>query len=165
MKVFGVVGWKNSGKTYFVNKIISKLTSINLRVASIKHAHHYFDIDKKNTDSYLHRKAGSEQVIISSSKRWAKIIELKKSKEKDLNELISEFNKPDIVIVEGYKNENHLKIEIIKDPSGSSRYLFNDIDNIIAIVSDINIDSFKKKQFKKNQIDEIVNYILNYKYE
>ena len=138
---------------------------MNLRVASIKHAHHDFEIDQKGTDSYLHRKAGSEQVIISSSKRWAKIIELKNSKEKNLNELISELNKPDIVIVEGYKNENHLKIEIIKDPSDSSSYLFKDISNIIALVSDIEIDSFKKKQFKKNQIDEIVNYIVDYKNE
>ena len=92
MKIFGIIGLKNSGKTFFVKKIISKLTSLNLRVASIKHAHHDFDIDKPNTDSYMHRQAGSEQVIISSSKRWAKIIELKESNEMNLNELINELD-------------------------------------------------------------------------
>ena len=163
MKVFGIVGLKNSGKTYLVKKIISKLVSLNLRIASIKHAHHDFEIDQPNTDSYMHRQAGSEQVIISSSKRWAKIIELKNAKEKNLTELINELDKPDIVIVEGYKNENHLKIEIIKDSSNSSGYLFKNIKNVIALISDIKIDSFNNKQFNKNQVDEIVNYILNYK--
>lgn len=162
MKVFGIIGLKNSGKTYLVKKIISKLTSLNLAVASIKHAHHNFDIDKPNTDSYIHRQAGSEQVIISSSKRWAKIIELNQSRERNLSELINELDNPDIVIVEGYKNESHLKIEIIKDPFNNSSYLFKDLKNVIGIISDIRIDSFKKKQFKKNQIDEIVNYMLNY---
>jgi len=162
MKVFGIIGLKNSGKTYFVKKIISKLVSLNFRIASIKHAHDDFKIDQPNTDSYKHRQAGSEQVIISSSKRWAKIIELKNAKEKNLTELINELDKPDIVIVEGYKNENHLKIEIIKNPSNSSSFLFNNIKNVIALISDIKIDSFDNKQFKKNQVDEIVNYILNY---
>jgi len=111
----------------------------------------------------MHRQAGSEQVIISSSKRWAKIIELKNAKEKNLTELINELDKPDIIIVEGYKNENHLKIEIIKDSSNSSNYLFKNIKNVIALISDIQIDSFNNKQFNKNQVDEIVNYILNYK--
>ena len=163
MKVFGIVGLKNSGKTYFVKKIISKLISLNLRIASIKHAHHDFEIDQPNTDSYMHRQAGSEQVIISSSKRWAKIIELKNAKEKNLTELINELDKPDIVIVEGYKNENHLKIEIIKNSSNSASYLFKNIKNVIALISDIKIDSFNNKQFNKNQVTEIVKYILNYK--
>ena len=161
MKIIGIVGLKNSGKTNFVERIIEKLTLLNLRVASIKHAHHDFDIDLPNTDSYIHRKAGSEQVIISSSKRWAKIIELKNEKEKNLNELINELNKPDIVIVEGFKNESHPKIEIIKDPLNTSMYLFKNLKNVIALISDTNINSFKKKQFKKNQIDEIVEYMLN----
>jgi len=162
MKIFGIVGLKNSGKTYFIKKIISKLSLFNLKIASIKHAHHNFDIDKPNTDSYLHRKAGSEQVIISSSKRWAKIIELNKSSEKSLNELINELDNPDIVIVEGFKNESHPKIEIIKDSTNSANYLFANLKNVIAVISDIKIDSFNKKQFKKSQIDEIVNFILHY---
>ncbi len=76
MKVFGIIGWKNSGKTFFAQQIIAKLTLLNLKVASIKHAHHNFNIDEPHTDSFLHRKAGSQQVIISSSKRWAKISEI-----------------------------------------------------------------------------------------
>ena len=76
MKIFGIVGWKNSGKTFFAQQIIQQLSSQNLRVASIKHAHHDFNIDYPNTDSYLLRKAGSQQVIVSSAKRWVKIYKL-----------------------------------------------------------------------------------------
>ena len=103
MKIVGIVGWKDSGKTTIATKIINKLSSKNFRVASIKHAHHEFDIDHENTDSFKHRLAGSSQVIVSSSKRWVKISELNNSKEKTLDELINQLSEIDIVIVEGFK--------------------------------------------------------------
>ena len=165
MKIVGIVGWKNSGKTYIAQKIISNLNSRNVKVASVKHAHHNFDIDHPETDSYLHRKSGSQEVIISSSKRWAKISELQNRKEKKLNGLIKELEKPDIVIVEGYKNENHPKIEIIRDFEDKSKFLFKKIKNVIAIISDTKISNFNNAQFKNNQINEIVDFILNYKSE
>ena len=158
MKIIGIVGWKNTGKTFFVSKIIKKLKSKNCRIASIKHAHHTFDIDHPNTDSYIHRISGSSQVIISSSKRWAKINEIENQNEKKLDELISEISETDIVIVEGYKNENHPKIEIINDKK--NKFLFQNIKNVRAIISNFNFD-IDIKQFKQNEIDEIVNFILN----
>ena len=159
MKICGIVGWKNSGKTFFAQKLISYFKNQKFKVASIKHAHHDFDIDKPGTDSFLHRQAGSQQIIVSSSKRWVKIIELNKSKEKTLYELIDELNKPDIVIVEGFKNEKHSKIEIINDDCDSSNYLFPHLDNVIGIVSNSKID-ISINQFKKNEIKIIANYIL-----
>ena len=158
MKIIGVIGWKNSGKTYYIKEIIKKLRKKGLSVASIKHAHHDFDIDKPKTDSFLHREAGSQQVIISSSKRWVKITELENSPEKNLNELIQQLTKTDIVLIEGFKNENHPKIEIIKEDS--KRYLFNKISNVVAVISDIKINN-NIRQFKKNEIDLIVKFILN----
>ena len=157
MKIIGIVGWKNSGKTYFASKIINKLKTKNYRVASIKHAHHEFDIDHKNTDSYIHREAGSSQVIVSSSKRWVKITELNNSKELNLYDLINQLSEIDIVIVEGFKNENHPKIEIIK--TGNNNYLFNKISNVKAIISEEKINT-DLKQFRDNEIDNIVKFIL-----
>ena len=157
MKIIGIVGWKNSGKTSVIKKIIEQLSAKKYKVASIKHAHHEFDIDHKNTDSYIHREAGSSQVIISSSKRWVKITELNNSKEQSLNDLLNELSEIDVVIVEGFKNDNHPKIEIIKE--GSDDYLFNKISNIRAVISEEKINT-DLKQFKKNQIDNIVNFIL-----
>ena len=157
MKIVGIVGWKNSGKTYFASKIIKKLKIKNYRVASIKHAHHEFDIDHKGTDSYFHREAGSSQVLVSSSKRWVKITELNNSKEQTLNDLLNQLSETDIVIVEGFKNDNHPKIEIIK--KGNDDYLFKKISNIKAIITEEKINT-DLKQFKKDEIDNIVNFIL-----
>ena len=158
MLICGIVGWKNSGKTYFAQKLINYFNSKNLKVASIKHAHHEFDIDKPNTDSYLHRKAGSQEILVSSSKRWVKIVELRDSQERKLNNLLNELDSPDIVIVEGFKNEPHQKIEIIKE--GSINYLFTKLDNIIGIISDKKIDTLIP-QFTKKDIDKVAEYILN----
>ena len=145
-KVIGIVGWKDVGKTFVVTEIIKLLVQKGYKVGSIKHAHHNFDIDQPGTDSFKHRKSGSSEVIISSSKRWAKIIENNNKKEKKLNELLKEFNDIDVAIVEGFKKENHPKIEII---SQNSKIQNNEINNVVAIVADniidYNIPVFKKK--------------------
>ena len=159
MKVIGIIGWKNSGKTFFAQRIIKKIAQKGINVASIKRAHHDFDIDTPNTDSYLHRKAGSKQVIVSSSKRWAKITELDNKKEKTLEELLKELDNTDVVIVEGFKNELHKKIEIINH--SNENYLFNEIENVIAVVTDKKLNT-SLPQFKKNEIDLIVNFILKF---
>tara|TARA_Y100001970_G_scaffold267297_1_gene357098 strand:- start:317 stop:805 length:489 start_codon:yes stop_codon:yes gene_type:complete len=159
MKIIGIIGLKNSGKTFLAKKLISHFVKQNFKVASIKHAHHNFDIDQPGTDSYIHRESGSQQIIISSQRRWAKISELKDKKEKTLSELIKEISEIDIVIVEGYKNEDHNKIEIINELTPPSRYLFPKIKNIIGIVSNKEVDA-SIKQFKSNQINIIANHIL-----
>ena len=153
----GIVGWKNSGKTVLAQKLIEYFTKKNLIVASIKHAHHNFDIDEPGTDSYLHRQAGSQQVIVSSSKRWAKIVELKGKSEKKLNELLLELDSPDIVIIEGFKDASHPKIEIIKNDSDN--YLFPKINNVLGVVSDNKIDT-NLPQFKREEIEKIAEFFL-----
>ena len=111
-KIIGITGLKDVGKTYYASLIIKLLVESGYKIGSIKHAHHDFDIDKPGTDSFKHREAGSNQVIISSSKRWAKIIENNHKNEKNLEELIKEFQDVDIIVVEGFKKENHPKIEM-----------------------------------------------------
>ena len=155
--VIGIVGWKDVGKTFFVTEIIKLLVSKGYKVGTIKHAHHDFDIDKPGTDSYKHRKSGSSEVIISSSKRWAKIIENVNKKEKNLNELLKEFNEIDVAIVEGFKKENHPKIEII---SQNSKNINNDIKNVVAIVADHMIDS-NIPVFKKNDVESLTQFIID----
>ena len=156
IKVIGVVGWKDVGKTFFATEIIKLLVSKKFKVGSIKHAHHDFDIDQHGTDSFKHRNAGSNQVIISSSKRWAKIIENNNKKEKNLDQLIKEFQEIDIVIVEGFKKENHPKIEII---AKNSQIINSELKNVIAFVSDEIFDS-NIPVFKKNDIESLVEFII-----
>ncbi len=155
--VIGVVGWKDVGKTFFVTEIIKLLVKKGYKVGTVKHAHHDFDIDKPDTDSFKHRQSGSTEVIISSSKRWAKIIENSNKKEKTLTELLSEFNDIDIAIVEGFKKEKHPKIEII---SKSSKSINNQIKNVVAIVAD-DINYSSTPVFKKNDIESLTQFIID----
>ena len=110
----------------------------------------------------MHRKAGSSQVIISSSKRWAKITEINNKKEKKLKELLNELDNTDIVIIEGFKNENHPKIEIISD--SHKEHLFSSLKNVIALISEKKLQS-TLPQFKIKDIDLITDFILKYNYE
>tara|TARA_Y100001970_G_scaffold292911_1_gene436559 strand:- start:1432 stop:1917 length:486 start_codon:yes stop_codon:yes gene_type:complete len=157
IKIIGIVGWKDVGKTFFVTEIIKQLVQKGYKVGTIKHAHHDFDIDKPGTDSFKHRTSGSSEVIISSAKRWAKIVENNKKKEKKLSELLKEFSDIDIAIVEGFKKENHPKIEII---SQNSKIINNEIKNVLAIVADETFDS-KIPVFKKNDVESLTQFIID----
>ena len=155
-KIIGITGAKDVGKTYYASLIIKLLVEKGYNVGSIKHAHRDFDIDKPGTDSFKHREAGSSQVIISSAKRWAKINENNNENEKSLNELIQELHNVDIVVVEGFKKDNHPKIEILsKDLKNRN----NETKNIIAIISDDLKDTITPV-FKENDIENLVEFII-----
>jgi len=155
-KIIGITGWKDVGKTYYASLIIKSLVKKGYKVGSIKHAHHDFDIDKPGTDSFKHREAGSSQVIISSSKRWAKITENKNENEKSLDELIQELQNVDVIVVEGFKKDNHPKIEILsKDLKNRNK----ETKNVIAIVSDDFKDTITPV-YKENDIENLVEFII-----
>ena len=155
-KIIGITGWKDVGKTYYASLIIKLLVKKGYQVGSIKHAHHDFDIDKPGTDSFKHREAGSNQVIISSSKRWAKITENKNENEKSLDELIQELQNVDVIVVEGFKKDNHPKIEILsKDLKNRNK----ETKNVIAIVSDDFKDTITPV-YKENDIENLVEFII-----
>lgn len=112
MKIFGIAGFKNAGKTTLIVELIGELRSRGLRIATIKHAHHEFDIDHPGKDSHQHRTAGAEEVIVSSGRRWAHIRELGDVPEPPLAELLQHMGSPDIVLIEGYKHGGHPKLEL-----------------------------------------------------
>ena len=96
----GIVGWKNSGKTTLIKRLVSSLTSDNISVATIKHAHHDFDIDQPGRDSHEHRLAGANEVLISSQRRWAHINELDDNeKELKLSQLIEKIEDSKLIII------------------------------------------------------------------
>ena len=165
-KVFGVTGWKNSGKTTLVVKLVEYFVSQGLRVGTIKRAHCGFDIDQPGTDSYKHREAGAQEVMIASSKRWAKMHELQDEGEQPLSELLKQFGDLDLVIVEGYKGDNHPKIQAVR-PSISLKPMNNDkANNIVALAAespvnaaDLNVDG---PVLDLNDVEAIAAYIRNY---
>ena len=155
-KIIGITGWKDVGKTHYASLIIKSLVKKGYQVGSIKHAHHDFDIDKPGTDSFRHRKAGSSQAIISSTKRWAKITENNNENEKNLDELIQEFHNVEIVVVEGFKKENHPKIEILTKGLNNRN---KETKNVVAIVSD-DLKDNTTPVFKENDIENLVEFII-----
>lgn len=111
MKVWGVVGWKNSGKTGLMERLVEEFVRRGLRVSTVKHAHHVFDVDQKGKDSYRHREAGAVEVLLSSRKRFALMHEHRGDEEPELEELLAKLAPVDLVLVEGYKRDRHPKIE------------------------------------------------------
>jgi len=111
MRIFGIIGWKNSGKTGLLERLVEHITDRGFSVSTMKHAHHSFDIDHKGKDSYRHRKAGAHQVLLSSDSRWVLMTEFEKTTELEMDVLLSKMNPVDLILVEGFKANDHLKIE------------------------------------------------------
>lgn len=158
-KCFGIAGWKNSGKTSLVASLVTEISSRGLKVSTIKHAHHAFDLDTPNTDSYKHREAGANEVILVSSNRWAIQHELRDSTEPDFEEMITKLSPCDLVLVEGYKRENIAKLEII-GPDSERDSLWPEDSNIKAIACDEKIANCTLPHFHRNDIKDIADFVL-----
>lgn len=113
-RVMGIVGWKNSGKTTLIEALVRELTARSLRVSTVKHAHHDFEIDTPGKDSHRHRTAGAHEVLVASSQRWALIHEARGTGEPPLADMLARLGPCDLVLVEGFKHEPHRKIEITR---------------------------------------------------
>ncbi|MGL4322787.1 MAG: molybdopterin-guanine dinucleotide biosynthesis protein B [Beijerinckiaceae bacterium] len=115
MRVIGVTGWSGSGKTTLLLKVIPLLRARGVRVATVKHAHHDFDVDQPGKDSYEHRKAGANEVLVASARRFALMHELRDEAEWTLAALLQKLSPVDLVIVEGFKTQRHAKIEVWRE--------------------------------------------------
>ncbi len=158
--IFGVTGWKNSGKTTLVASLVSEFARRGLKVATIKHAHHYFDIDHEGTDSWKHREAGAREVAIVSGTRWALMHELEGETEPSLDDVIARMSPADIIIIEGYKREAHLKIETRRKGSVNTEPLADSDPNIIAIASDFDIIESRLPVFDQQNIQGVADFLL-----
>lgn len=135
MRVFGLAGWSGSGKTTLLTTLIPELVRRGTTVSTIKHAHHEFDIDQPGKDSWLHRRAGASEVMVSSSRRFALMRELRGAPEPSLDELVARMAAVDLVLVEGFKAHPHAKLEVYR-PSIGKPFLYPDDPHIVAIASD-----------------------------
>lgn len=159
MNILGIAGWKNSGKTTLVSSLITELTNRNIRVSTLKHAHHDFDIDQPGTDSYKHRKAGAKEVLIVSSRRWALIHEEAEVGKTDLTTMLGKLEDTDLVLVEGFKSLSFPKLEIRREDSSGPDLAPNDKD-IIAIVSDRPVSEHNMQAFDLDDIKGIAEFVM-----
>ena len=134
-RVLGIVGWSGSGKTILITRMIPVLARQGVRVATLKHAHHSFDVDQPGKDSYEHRKAGACEVIISSARRWAQMHELGESPELTLAQLLAKVSACDLVLIEGFKAERHPKLEVYRSSLGKAPLHLSD-RQILGVATD-----------------------------
>jgi molybdopterin-guanine dinucleotide biosynthesis protein B len=157
--VFGVTGWKNSGKTTLMAALVSELARRGFTVATVKHAHHDFDIDKEGTDSFRHRQAGAGEVAIVSDRRWALMHELREEAEPRLEDILARLSPADVVLVEGYKRDAHKKIEARRLEAKSREPLAPGDPHIVAIASDHSIEGERLPVFDIGDITGMADLI------
>jgi molybdopterin-guanine dinucleotide biosynthesis protein B len=158
--VIGVAGWKNSGKTTLVTRLVAELTRRGFNVATVKHAHHNFQIDDAETDSARHRRAGATQVTIVSPKRWAMVRELGAAPEPSLDEMIGRLEPCDLVIVEGYKAAPIPKIEVRRLAGARAAPLAGTDPNVVAVAADHACDGAGRPAFALDDAAGIADFIV-----
>lgn len=159
MRIFGLAGWSGSGKTTLVIKLIPALKARGLTVSTVKHAHHDFDIDKPGKDSYEHRAAGATEVLVGSAKRWALMHELINEPEPNLAEISARMSPVDLLLVEGFKREEHEKLEIHR-PENGKPLLQPDDDKIIAVASTETLPDLSVPVLGLDDVEAIATFII-----
>jgi len=158
MRLYGVTGWKNAGKTGLMERLVTEIAGRGLSVSTVKHAHHSFDVDHPGRDSYRHRAAGATEVLLSSRNRFALMHEMRGEEEMPLDALLAKLAPVDLVLVEGYKREPHPKIEAFRAGTGNALIAPGD-PTIRAVASDVPLD-LDRPVFDLNDTGAITDFIL-----
>ena len=160
MKIFGFAGWSGSGKTTLIEQLIPRFVQAGLRVSLIKHAHHNFDVDQPGKDSYRHREAGAQEVLVSSAKRWVLMHELRGADEPRLDEMIARVAPCELLLIEGYKKYPLPKLEVFR-AGNNKAFLHPEDPHIVGIASDVPVQT-KLPQFDLNDYDGVAAFIMQH---
>lgn len=160
MRIFGVTGWKNAGKTGLMERLVADITGRGFSVSTLKHAHHNFDIDHPGKDSHRHRTAGAQEVLLASGNRWALMAELRGAPEPPLEDLLAKMSPVDLILVEGWKRSDHPKVEAWRAETGNPLIAPDDA-SIVAVASDqpMRLD---RPVFDLNATSDIADFILGH---
>ncbi|MDX1710510.1 MAG: molybdopterin-guanine dinucleotide biosynthesis protein B [Rhodovibrionaceae bacterium] len=161
MKVIGIAGWSGSGKTTLVTRLIPVLVGRGLRVSSMKHAHIHFDVDKPGKDSYEHRQAGATEVLVTSPKRWALMHELRGAPEAGMREMIARMTPVDLLVVEGFKHEDHDKLEVYRRVVGKPLLATQD-PNVVGVLSDAPVPEVSVPVIDLNDIEAVADFVVRH---
>ena len=159
MKFYGVTGWKNAGKTGLMERLVAEITARGLSVSTVKHAHHDTDVDQPGRDSFRHREAGASEVLLASPRRWALMHELRDAPEPPLAELLAKLSPVDLVLIEGYKREDHPKVEAFRAETGKP-LLAERNATIRAVASDVPQPALALPCFDLDDTAAIADFIL-----
>lgn len=160
LKVFGIAGFSGSGKTTLIEKLIPEVRSRGLSVSVIKHAHHGFDLDRPGKDSWRHREAGAEEVLMLSGDRWVLMHELRGAPEPSIDEQLRILSPVDLVLIEGFKAAPVPKIEVHRPANGKSP-LWPENPHVVAVATDAAVDT-PLPTLDLNDPVAVVQFILDY---
>jgi len=160
MKTFGFAGWSGSGKTTLIEKLIPRFVEHGLRVALVKHAHHSFDVDHPGKDSYRHRVAGASEILVTSSRRWVLMHELRGAQEPSFEEQLKLISPCDLLLVEGFKFAPIPKLEVWRKETGEALLHPND-PHIVALATDANVET-RLPRLELNDDAAIALFILKF---
>lgn len=159
--IIGIIGWSGSGKTTLMSTLIPTLIAKGLTVSTMKHTHHDFDIDQSGKDSYRHREAGAQEVLLTSKKRWALLHELRDAPEYEMDELIAKMAPVDVLLIEGFKAHRYPKIEINR-PSRGKKLLCQTDDGVVALATDENVEDIGVPVLDLNNVDAVADFIVDF---
>jgi molybdopterin-guanine dinucleotide biosynthesis protein B len=160
MKIFGFAGWSGSGKTTLIEKLIPRFVKQGLRVSLIKHAHHTFDVDQPGKDSYRHRHAGASEILVTSSRRWVLMHELRGAHEPSFDQHIRHVSPCDLLLVEGFKFAPIPKLEVWRAETGEALLHPND-PHIVALATDSRVET-RLPLFDLNDDASIASFIMDF---
>ena len=158
MRLYGVTGWKNAGKTGLMERLVAEIAGRGLAVSTLKHAHHSFDVDHPGKDSHRHRLAGAREVLLSSRNRFALMHERRGAAELSLQALLQKLSPVDLVLVEGYKRDRHPKVEAFRAATGQPLIAPND-PTIRAVAADCALE-LDRPVFDLDDTRAIADFIL-----
>ncbi len=161
MRIIGLAGWSGAGKTTLLRRLIPVLVARGLRVSTIKHAHHGFDIDQPGKDSWEHRQAGATEVLVASARRWALMHELRDAPEPTLATLLGRLSQVDLVLVEGFKRDAHPKLEVHR-PSLGKPLLHPGDPSIGAVASDATLPEALVPVLPLDDVAAVAGYVLDH---
>jgi molybdopterin-guanine dinucleotide biosynthesis protein B len=159
MKIFGVAGWRGSGKTTLVTRLLPELIGRAVTVSTMKHAHHSFDVDQPGKDSYEHRVAGATEVLITSASRWALMHEHRDAPEATFESLLPRMQPVDLLLVEGFKEYAHDKLEVHRPSVGKPLLCSND-PHVVAVASDVDLTGLTIPVLSLADVAAIADYIM-----
>tara|TARA_R110002049_G_scaffold29972_2_gene102043 strand:+ start:127904 stop:129655 length:1752 start_codon:yes stop_codon:yes gene_type:complete len=158
MRIFGVTGWKNAGKTGLMERLVAEITARGFSVSTVKHAHHSFDVDHPGKDSHRHRIAGAREVMLASRARVALMQELRDADGPPLETLLARLTPVDLVLVEGYKRDRHPKVEAHRAAAGNP-LIAPDDPTILAVASDVPL-TLDRPVFDLDDTAAVADFIL-----
>jgi molybdopterin-guanine dinucleotide biosynthesis protein B len=159
MRVFGLVGWSGSGKTTLMTRLIPELAHRGIRISTVKHAHHSFDVDQPGKDSFLHRTAGAVEVMVASANRWALMHEHRGAAEPTLEDLVRSMSPVDLLMIEGFKRHRHPRLEVHR-PSVGKPLICREDPTVLAVASDEPIAELPVPRLELDDVSGIADFVL-----